>query len=103
MANNASIDNLQLLEEERYDFGVTSEVIKKSIHELKLSPSVRSIGMSSEDIRLRTLSVSIASPVPENTPAILSWSELSVKTKHATPKVLLDNITGQITGMCIST
>ena len=103
MANTASTDNLQLLEEEKYDFGVTSEVIKKSIHELKLSSSVRSIGMSSEDIRLRTLSVSIASPVPENTPAILSWSELSVKTKHATPKVLLDNITGQITGMYIST
>ena len=99
MANTASTDNLQLLEEERYDFGVTSEVVKKSIHELKLSSSVRSIGMSSEDIRLRTLSVSIESPVPENTPAILSWSELSVKTKHATPKVLLDNITGQITGM----
>ena len=91
---NQSADNLQLLEEQRYDFGVTSDVIKKSFHESRHLAG----GLSEEDLRSRTLSISIASPVPENTPAILSWSDLTVKTKHATPKVLLDNITGQITG-----
>lgn len=101
---NMSTDNLQLLEEQRYDFGVTSDVIKKSIHESKqstdgISSARKSIGMNEEDLRFRTFSVSIASPIPENSPAILSWSDLTVKTKNATPKVLLDNITGQITGM----
>jgi hypothetical protein len=36
--------------------------------------------------------------IPTNSPVILSWQNLSVTTLTAKPKVLLDNISGSITG-----
>ena len=36
--------------------------------------------------------------IPTNSPVILSWQNLSVTTLTAKPKVLLDNISGTITG-----
>ena len=35
---------------------------------------------------------------PLNSPVVLSWQNLTVATTTATPKVLLDNISGSITG-----
>jgi hypothetical protein len=41
----------------------------------------------------------IFAPVfPENTPAILTYSNLSVSTKTTPPKTLLNNVHGSITG-----
>lgn len=36
--------------------------------------------------------------IPANSPVILSWKNLSVTTRTAKPKILLDNISGSITG-----
>ena len=47
---------------------------------------------------LRLRSMTFSPLVPENTPIILSWSNMTVSTKKEPRKVLLDNISGSITG-----
>jgi len=42
--------------------------------------------------------VSISAEVPHNAPAVLVWKDLTVSTRTNPPKVLLDGISGQITG-----
>ena len=43
-------------------------------------------------------SYSFSPTLPQNSPVVLSWKNLTVATTTATPKVLLDNISGSITG-----
>ena len=43
-------------------------------------------------------SYSFSPSIPPNSPVVLSWQNLTVATTTATPKVLLDNISGSITG-----
>lgn len=47
---------------------------------------------------LRLRSMTFSPLVPENTPIILSWSNMTVSTKKDPKKILLDNISGSITG-----
>lgn len=47
---------------------------------------------------LRLRSMTFSPLVPENTPIILSWSNMTVSTKKEPKKILLDNISGSITG-----
>ena len=41
---------------------------------------------------------SFSPSIPQNSPVVLSWQNLTVATTTVTPKVLLDNISGSITG-----
>ena len=47
---------------------------------------------------LRSRSMTFSPKVPENSPIILSWSNMTVSTKKEPKKVLLDNISGSVTG-----
>lgn len=62
----------------------------------------RSAGGTGEDWappgRGRSGSVSYQTTQPADAPVVLVWKDLTVKTKTPTPKVLLNNISGQITG-----
>ena len=89
-SNSASAEDLQFLEEQN-GFGIRSSLEKQT--------SKHSLFSFSSHVETRgSRSVTISPPIPENAPVILSWSNLTVKTKTATPKVLLDDISGQITG-----
>jgi ATP-binding cassette subfamily G (WHITE) protein 2 len=47
---------------------------------------------------MRNRTVTFTSVSPENAPTILSWSNMSVTTRKEPRKILLDNISGSITG-----
>ena len=47
---------------------------------------------------LRSRSMTFSPHIPENTPIILSWSNMTVSTRKEPKKILLDNISGSITG-----
>lgn len=47
---------------------------------------------------LRDRSLTFSAHAPENSPIILSWTNMSVITKKEPKKILLDNISGSITG-----
>lgn len=49
-------------------------------------------------IHVRDRSFSFSAMAPANAPVVLVWKDLSVLTKTKPPKVLLNNISGQITG-----
>ena len=51
-----------------------------------------------ENPALRSRSMTFSPHIPENSPIILSWSNMSVTTKKEPRKILLDNISGSITG-----
>lgn len=46
----------------------------------------------------RKRAVTYSAAMPDNTPTVLTFSNLSVQTKTSTPKVLLNNLSGSITG-----
>lgn len=46
----------------------------------------------------RTRATTFSPNSPENAPVILTWKDLTVKTKTVPPKILLNNISGVITG-----
>ena len=53
--------------------------------------------------QFRARSVTFSATSPDNAPTVLSFENLTVKTmpsRGATPKVLLNNISGSITGAC---
>lgn len=58
--------------------------------------------LSAKDIivnpALRARSMTFSPYVPENSPIVLSWSNMTVTTKKEPRKILLDNISGSITG-----
>ena len=56
------------------------------------------IGSDAEEDATRPRKYSFSPRIPANSPVILSWQNLSVTTMTAKPKVLLDNISGSITG-----
>lgn len=53
---------------------------------------------SDERIHVRNRSFSFSAMAPANAPVVLVWKDLSVLTKTKPPKVLINNISGQITG-----
>ena len=101
-----STDDLQLLEEQNpVDFGVSAATIRKSVSRLRTLSGASALAPkeNNETTDASSESVNFSPLIPENAPVILSWSNLSIKTKHSTPKILLDNISGQITGELPST
>jgi hypothetical protein len=40
--------------------------------------------------------------IPENTPVILSWENVVVSTKKDPPKILLNKISGSVTGLMLN-
>ena len=58
--------------------------------------------LSAKDIivnpALRQRSMTFSPYVPDNSPIVLSWSNMTVTTKKEPRKILLDNISGSITG-----
>lgn len=77
---------------------LTKHLIDGSPHDISDESDTRDFGIEGENAVGLKKKYSFSPTIPANSPVVLTWQNLSVTTTTASPKVLLDNISGTITG-----